>query len=88
VRRVVGAVSMDAAWKIAPDVWARVRRDRRPTCGPHATAFFEFKINPTSAFSRMKNPGKFVVLQNSIWNTFHYCNFFQIFTDFELFQRF
>jgi hypothetical protein len=86
---------MDAAWKIAPDVWARVRRDRRPTCGPHATAFFEFKINPTSVFSRRKNryeirknPGKFVVVRNSIWNTFHYCNFFQIFTNFKLFQRF
>jgi hypothetical protein len=25
---------------------------------------------------------------NSIWNTSHYCNFFQIFTDFELFKRF
>jgi hypothetical protein len=28
------------------------------------------------------------VVGNSIWNTSHYCNFFQIFTDFELFKRF
>jgi hypothetical protein len=29
-----------------------------------------------------------VVVYNKIWNTFHYCNFFQISTDFEIFKRF
>jgi hypothetical protein len=31
---------------------------------------------------------KFMGVGNPIWNTFHYCNFFQISTDFELFKRF
>jgi hypothetical protein len=35
-----------------------------------------------------KNPGKFRELENPIWNTFYYLNFFQISTDFELFKRF
>jgi hypothetical protein len=33
-------------------------------------------------------PGKFVEVGNLICNTFYYCNFFQIFTDFELIKRF
>jgi hypothetical protein len=32
--------------------------------------------------------GQFVDVVNSIWNTFHCCNFFQITMDFELFKRF
>jgi hypothetical protein len=35
-----------------------------------------------------KNLRKFEELGNQFWNTFHYCNFFQISTDFEIFQRF
>jgi hypothetical protein len=34
-----------------------------------------------------KNLGKFVEVGNSIWNTFHYWNFFQVTTDFELIKR-
>jgi hypothetical protein len=30
----------------------------------------------------------FVGVVNQIWNTFHYYNFFQFSTDFELFKRF
>jgi hypothetical protein len=29
-----------------------------------------------------------VEVENPIWNTVCYCNFFQIFTDFEIFNRF
>jgi hypothetical protein len=29
-----------------------------------------------------------VEVGNPIYNTFHYCNFFQIYTDFELIRRF
>jgi hypothetical protein len=36
----------------------------------------------------IKKPIKFVEVGNSIWNTFDYCNFFQISTDFEIFKRF
>jgi hypothetical protein len=32
--------------------------------------------------------GKFVGVGNPIWNTLHYCNFFQISMDFEIFKRF
>jgi hypothetical protein len=35
-----------------------------------------------------KNPQKLVNVGNPIWNTFCYCNIFQISTDFELFKRF
>jgi hypothetical protein len=35
-----------------------------------------------------KNPGKVVGVVYLILNTFHYCNFFPISTDFELFRRF
>jgi hypothetical protein len=65
------------------------------TGGPHMSGIFQFqKISPI-AFPHKKNRYKvrkilikFMEVGNSIWNTSHYCNFFQIFTDFELFKRF
>jgi hypothetical protein len=35
-----------------------------------------------------KNMGKFVEVGNQILNDLHYCKFFQISSDFELFQNF
>jgi hypothetical protein len=35
-----------------------------------------------------KTPVKFLKVENSIWNTFHYFNFFQNFMNFELIKRF
>jgi hypothetical protein len=34
-----------------------------------------------------KNPEKIVEVRNPIWNTFHYCNFFQFSADFKLFKK-
>jgi hypothetical protein len=31
---------------------------------------------------------QFMRMGNPIWSIFHYCNFFQISTDFELFEKF
>jgi hypothetical protein len=54
--------------------------DRRP----HMSA--NFKYQKTRKFPPSQE--KLMEVGNPIWNTFQYCNFFQIFTDFELFQRF
>jgi hypothetical protein len=35
-----------------------------------------------------ENLGKFMEVENLIWNTFYYHNFFQTYIDFELFKRF
>jgi hypothetical protein len=65
------------------------------TGGPHMSANFKYQKNlKISSLTRKirykvrKNLGKLMEVGNPIWNTFQYCNFFQIFTDFELFQRF
>jgi hypothetical protein len=65
--------------------------DRRP----HMLANFKYRKNPKiSSLHRKnrckvrKNLGKIMEVGNPIWNTFQYCNFFLIFTHFELFQRF
>jgi hypothetical protein len=41
-----------------------------------------------NSYKENKNPRKYGVVGNPIWNTFHYCNFFQISTIFELIKRF
>jgi hypothetical protein len=41
-----------------------------------------------NSYKDNKNPRKYGVVGNPIWNTFHYCNFFQISTIFELIKRF
>jgi hypothetical protein len=65
--------------------------DRRP----HMSEYFKYRKNPKisslhrkNRYKVRKNLGKFMEVGNPIWNTFQYCNFFQIFTYFELFQRF
>jgi hypothetical protein len=63
--------------------------DRR---APHISVFFQFQITPKSvtragkiARQGGKSGKKIVGVGNPIWNTFHNLQFFQIFTDFELF---
>jgi hypothetical protein len=65
------------------------------TGGPHMSANFKYQKNlKISSLTRKirykvrKNLEKLMGVGNPIWNTFQYYNFFQIFTDFELFQRF
>jgi hypothetical protein len=64
------------------------------TRGPHGR-FPRFKNKPENHFPHdkyiyimKKNLGKLVMVENMIWSTFHYCNFFQIPTDFEIFKGF
>jgi hypothetical protein len=64
------------------------------TGGPHMSANFKYQKNlKISSLARKirykvrKNLEKLMGVGNPIWNTFQYYNFFQIFTDFELFQR-
>jgi hypothetical protein len=65
--------------------------DRRP---PHVSEFpisekpKNFLPHKKNRYKVRKNLGKLMDVGNPIWNTFHYCNFFQIFTGFELFQEF
>jgi hypothetical protein len=65
--------------------------DRRP---PHVREFQisekpeDFLPHKKNRYKVRKNLGKLMEVGNHIWNTFHYRNFFQIFTDFELFQEF
>jgi hypothetical protein len=65
------------------------------TGGPHMSVIFQFQKISHITFPHKKNRYKgrkilikFMEVGNLIWNTLHYCNFFQIFTDFELFKRF
>jgi hypothetical protein len=65
------------------------------TGGPHMSGIFQFQKTSPIAFPHKKNRYKvrkilikFMEVGNPIWNTSHYCNFFQIFMDFELFKRF
>jgi hypothetical protein len=61
----------------------------RLTRGPHTVADFPDKNNtrkPDSAREKKiendEKSGKIVGVGNLIWNNFHHCIFFQIFTDF------
>jgi hypothetical protein len=68
---------------------------RWPTSEPHSKEFPDLNKAPnqilggkTNSQGERKNPGKNMEVGNLIYNTFHYCNFFQISTYFELFKRF
>jgi hypothetical protein len=61
----------------------------------HMSGIIQFQKTSHITFPHKKNRYKvrkilikFMEVGNPIWNTSHYCNFFQIFTDFELFKRF
>jgi hypothetical protein len=81
-------------WKIGADALARKwwkEADRCVRCQEK----FDIKINIVFSLGLQlnskqipKNLGKFLEDGNQVWNNFHYCNFFQIFTDFELIKRF
>jgi hypothetical protein len=59
------------------------------------SAIFQFQKTSQITLSHKKNRYKvrkilikFMEVLNPFWNTFHYCNFFQISMDFEIFKRF
>jgi hypothetical protein len=59
------------------------------------SAIFQFQKTSQITFPHKKNRYKvrkilikFMEVENEVWNTFHNLHFFQISTDFELFQRF
>jgi hypothetical protein len=63
--------------------------------GPTSDSLMDLKINPKPISSAgkldrngQKNPGTILEVVNPIYNIFHYCNFFQIFMNFELFKRY
>jgi hypothetical protein len=70
--------------------WATLRL----TGGSHKSGFSQFLLildenrSRKIAKNREKNPEKIVDVGNPIWHIFHYCNIFQISTDFEIFKRF
>jgi hypothetical protein len=62
---------------------------------PTSDSLMDLKINPKPISSAgkldrngQKNPGTILEVVNPIYNIFHYCNFFQIFMNFELFKRY
>jgi hypothetical protein len=87
---------MDAVCRKMPGAWARARRSGGgQTSGPHSKEFLDLNKAPnqilvvkTNSQEERKNLRKIMEVGNPIWNTFYYCNFFQIFTNFELFKRF
>jgi hypothetical protein len=79
------------AWRVGPGA----KEWRWLTSGPHSKEFpnlnkapNQILVGKTNSQVERKNPGKIMEVENLIWNTFYYCNFFQISTDFEIFKRF
>jgi hypothetical protein len=66
---------MVGTWVLYPTKWHREMPPRLANAG---------ETHSDRVTTRMT----FLEVGNLIWNTFHYCNFFQISTDFELFKRF
>jgi hypothetical protein len=86
---------MGTVWKKLLTSGPAMKRSWGWQVDPRRQQISSFKIIQKNHFPReknrlkmRKNPRKFLKVENPIWNSFHYCNFFQIFTDFELIKRF
>jgi hypothetical protein len=85
-------LTMDSRWWEKTGPWAQSWWKEADRWAPHQETF-EIKMNIIFSLGLQlnskqirKNLGNILEVGNQIWNNFHYCNFFQIFTDFELIQ--